>query len=78
MFFNTGGTCHRVTFEKLMMKIYDFLKKSRTVEVQAPSRLVSVCNNINENLPSSRFLLILLQTETKRLSRSKKIIYFHH
>ena len=65
MFCNTGGTCHRVTFEKLMMKIYDFLKKSRTVEVQAPSRLVSVCNNINENLPSSRFLFILLQTEAK-------------
>ena len=24
MFFNTGGTWRQVTFEKLMMKIYDF------------------------------------------------------
>ena len=57
MVFNTGGTWRRVTFEKLMMKIYDFFKRL--------SRLVSVCNNINENLPSLRFLFILLQTKTK-------------
>ena len=32
------------------------------------SRLVTVYNNINKNLPSSCFLFILLQTVTKRLS----------
>ena len=50
--FNTGGTWRRVTFEKLMMKIYDFCNRL--------SHLVSVCNNINENLPSSRFLFIII------------------
>ena len=34
------------------------------------SHLVTVNNNINKNLPSSRFLFILLQI--------KKIIYFHY
>ena len=40
------------------------------------SRLVSVYNNKNKNLPSSRFLFILLQTETKRLSWIKKSYIF--
>ena len=40
------------------------------------SRLVSVCNNINENLPSLHFLFILWQTETKPLSQLKKSYIF--
>ena len=70
MVFNTGGTWRWVTFEKLMMKIYHFFNRL--------SRLVSVRNNISENLPSSRFLFILLQTETKRVSPLIKIICFYH
>ena len=69
MVFNTGGTWRRVTFEKLMIKVYDFFN-------WLTSCLVSVCNNINENLLSLRFLFILLQTETKQLSRLKKSYIF--
>ena len=71
MVFTTGGTWCRVTFEKLMMKIYDFFNRL--------SRLVSVCNNINKNNninkkhEDGRFSFILLHTETKQLSRIKKI-----
>ena len=68
--FNISGTWRWVMFEKLMMKIYDFFNRL--------SRLVSVCNNINKKREDGRFSFILLQTETKRLSRLKKIIYFHH
>ena len=42
------------------------------------SRLVSVCNNVNKKREDGRFLFINLQTETKRQSRIKKIIYFHY
>ena len=68
MVFNTGGTWRRVTFEKLMMKIYDFFNRL--------SRLVSVCNNINKKREDGRFSFILLQTETKLLSRLKKSYIF--
>ena len=57
MVFNTGGTWRWVTFEKLMMKIYNFFKST--------IRLVSVCNNINKKREDGRFSFILLQTETK-------------
>ena len=50
------------------MKIYDFFIRL--------CGLVSVYNNVNKNLPSSHFLFILLQTETKRLSQLKKSYIF--
>ena len=72
MVLTTGGTWRWVTFEKLMMKIYDFFL------IDLGSRLVPVCNNINKKREDGRFLFIFLQTETKWLSRLKKFIYFHH
>ena len=56
MVFNTGGTWRQVTFEKLMMKIYDFFNQL--------SCLVSVFNNINKKHEDGRFSFILLQTES--------------
>ena len=69
--FMTGGTWHQVGQCILIMKIYDFFIRL--------SHLVSVYNNINKKHKDGRFFFILLlQTETKRLSRIKKIIYFHY
>ena len=49
--FKTGGTWRRVRQWTLIMKIYDFFIRL--------SRLVSVCNNINKNLPSLPFCLYM-------------------
>ena len=60
MVFNTRGSWRQVTFEKLMMKIYDFFNRL--------SRLVSVCNNINKKREDGRFSFM----QTKRLLMSIK------
>ena len=41
------------------------------------SHLASDCILINKKRKDGRFLFINMQTETKRQSRIKKIIYFH-
>ena len=70
MVFNIYGTWRRVTFEKLMMKIYDFFIRL--------SHLVTLYNIVQKSLRRWKIFYTILYGVTKRLSRIKKIINFHH
>ena len=59
-----------VTFEKLMMKIYDFFFRL--------SRLVTPYNTVQKSLRRWKIFYSILYGVTKQLSRIKKIINFHH
>ena len=66
MVFNIHGTWRRVIFEKLMMMIYDFFYSAKSLS--RPYNIVQ----------KSLRRLKIFYTMTKRLSRIKKIINFHH
>ena len=68
--FNIYGTWHWETIEKLMMKIHDFFIW--------PSRLVTPYDIVQKSLRRWKIFYTILYGVTKRLSRIKKIIHFHH
>ena len=71
MVFNIYGTQRWVTFEKLMMKIYDFfIRLSRLV--------IPYINIVQKSLRRWKSFYTILYEVTKRLSRIKQIIDFHH
>ena len=70
MVFNIYCTWRWVKFEKLMMKIYDFFIWL--------SRLVTPYNIVQKSLRRWKIFYTILYGVTKRLSRIKKIINFHH
>ena len=64
MVFNLYGTWRRVTFEKLMMKMYDFFIRL--------SRLVTPYNIVQKSLRRWKIFYTILYRVTKWLSRIKK------